>query len=92
MNKRTLAVILILLAVGLVVYWIADGTHITTVERVQHEVTDPLFGTTSQEWKDEFHIGLIPYLGPAVGLLLVLAGWLLWSAGRSTRSNAPLRA
>lgn len=92
MNKRTLGVILILLAAGLVIYWIADGTRIYNVERVQVETVDPLFGTTSQEWKDEFHIGLLPYLAPSVGLLFVVAAWLLWSARRSNRSDAPVRA
>lgn len=86
MNKKTSGIILILLALGLIVYWVIDGTHIYTVEQVQVETVDSLFGQTSTEWKDEFHPGLVPWIASASGLLLLLGGWLMWG-GRSPKDN-----
>lgn len=86
MNKRTSGIIFILLALGLIVYWVIDGAHIYTVEQVPVETVDELFGQTSTEWKDEYHPGLIPWIGAVSGLFLVLGGWLLWS-GRRPKDN-----
>ncbi|MEP7217800.1 MAG: hypothetical protein ABI876_02730 [Bacteroidota bacterium] len=86
MNKRIIAIIFLLLAVGLLVYWGATGAHIYNVEQIQVDKVDPLFGTTTKEWQNEFHPGLLGYIGPAVAVFLVLAGWLFWS-GRKPKNS-----
>ncbi|MDB5034745.1 MAG: hypothetical protein JWQ98_1986 [Chlorobi bacterium] len=87
MNKRILAIICLLVALGLLVYWWTTGAHIYNVEQVQVDVVDPLFGTTTKEWKNDFHPGLLGYIGPAVAVFVVLAGWLFWS-GRKPKQPA----
>ncbi len=73
MNKRVVGSVLLLLALGVMIYWVANGAYIWTLTQVQVPVTDELFGTTSMEWKDEFRPGLLPVLGPVAGVLLVAA-------------------
>ncbi len=86
MGKRILAIVLILISVGLVIYWVVDGALIYSVEQVQVTTTDPLFGTPVTEWKDESHLGLLPYVAPIAGSLVVIALWLFWSAGRPRKA------
>lgn len=88
MSKKTIAIVLILLAVGVVIYWFADGAYIYTVEQVQVETVDPLFGTKSTGWKDEFHLGLLPGVAAVCGVLVAIALWLFWSAARAGRRPA----
>jgi hypothetical protein len=82
MNKRTLAVIAFILALGLIGYWLIDGGRIYGVEQVQVEKVDELFGTVTTEWKDEPHVGLLPVIGPAAGVLLLLGIWLFATGGK----------
>gem|GEM_PF-5972638 len=83
--KRTIAIILMLLGAGLLIYWLVDGGRIYGVEKVQVETVDPLFNTTSTEWVEEHHVGLLPYLAPVVGVLFVAAVGLLWSGRRASK-------
>lgn len=78
MNKRILAVIAFIFAVGLIGYWIIDGGRIYGVDQVPVQKVDELFGTTTTEWKDESHVGLLPVIGPAAVILVALGLWLLW--------------
>ena len=82
MNRKTIAIILAVLAIGLIGYWFSQGGLLVTQEQVEVEVKDELFGTVSKEWKDDFRPGLLPIIGPAAGALLLLAGGLLWSGRR----------
>jgi hypothetical protein len=84
MTKKTLAMILVALAAGVLVYWAASGGHVFTQTKVQEEVKDELFGTTSVVWKDQFRPGL-DYAGPAAGGLLAIAGFLFWRSRREGR-------
>lgn len=88
MNKKTMAVILLLLAIGVLVYWFADGAHIYNVDRVQVEVEDPLFNTKSVEWQDQFHPGLLGYIGPIAGGLVVASIALFVMARNGERRRA----
>jgi hypothetical protein len=82
MNRKTIAIILAVLAIGLVGYWVAAGGLLFTQEKVAVEVKDELFGTTSTEWKEDYRPGLLPIIGPAAGALLLLSAGLLWSSRR----------
>ena len=82
MNKKMIALVLALLAVGLLVYWKTADGYLWTQDQVEVKVKDEIFGTESSEWKDEYHPGILPIIGPAAGALLLLAGGLLWSARR----------
>ncbi len=60
MNKRQkttifagAAVIIIALTI-----WLAEGAYVFTQTQVLVEKTDPLFGTTYKEWKNQFIWGL----------------------------------
>ena len=88
MSKKTIAIVLLLLAAGVIVYWIADGAYIYGVQQVPVETVDPLFGTKSTGWKDEAHVGLLPEVAAISGVLVAIALWLFWSASRSRRAAA----
>ena len=80
MNRKIVALILILAAVGLLGYWAAAGASLWGQEKVAVEVKDELFGTVSTEWKEEYRPALLPIIGPAAGALLLIGGGLLLSA------------
>ncbi len=84
MNKKTLAIILALLGIGVMIYWAANGHSLWTQSKVPVTVKDELFGTEHTEWRDEYRPGL-EVMGPIAGVLLVGAAWLGWSAARSKR-------
>ena len=99
-TKKMIAVVLIVLALGVVGYWAAKGMNIYTQTRVleEVEVKDEVFGTTdtTKVWRDEFQLGLIPTpslesplemvsAAPIAGLLILVGGFLLWSAARDRR-------
>lgn len=77
--KKKLAGVLILLELGIVGYWLASGAHVWTTTEVPVQVEDELFGSTTTEWKKEFHPGL-EYVGPLSLGLLVGATLLVWRA------------
>jgi hypothetical protein len=91
-SKKTIAIILIVLALGLLGYWVGNGTPMFTQTEVmtQVEVKDEIFGTTEikEEWRDEFRPGL-DLIGPTAAVLLLAAGWLFWSASKDRRRLAP---
>jgi hypothetical protein len=82
MNKKVIALVLALLAVGLLAYWKASDGYLWSQEQVEVKEVDPIFGTESTTWKDEYHPGLLPVIGPAAGALLLLAAGFLWRARR----------
>jgi hypothetical protein len=88
-SKQLFATILIIIAAGLLGWWIAAGHHpwTTTQRMVSVPATDPLFGTTvtTQQWVNEFTPG-IDIIGPAV---VVLAGIGLWMLIRN-RKRTPV--
>jgi hypothetical protein len=90
MNRKTLAIVLIVLAAGLLGYWAASGAETWTLQQVQEKVVDPNdpFQQESIVWKDEFRPGLLDMIGPAAGVLVLIAGFLFWSDARRRRSQA----
>ncbi|MBC8145372.1 MAG: hypothetical protein H7X80_07285 [bacterium] len=88
MNRKTLAIVLIVLAVVLLCYWAASGSEYYTLQQVPEKTVDSLFGTESVTWRDEFRPGLLDMIGPAAGVLLLIAAWLFWSAARRKRNAA----
>ncbi len=91
MYKRWIALGLLVAALALSIYWIADGSYLFTADRVQVAQYDPLFDTTTTAWVDEFHIGLLPWIAPSVGALVLGAGVLLWFSRRGNRTDASRR-
>jgi hypothetical protein len=102
-TKKITAVVLLVLALGILGYWAANGRKMYTQTKVMKEVEvkDEVFGTTTttQEWHDEFQLGLIPTpslespldmvsAAPIAGLLILAGGILLWSAARERRRLA----
>lgn len=84
--KKRLAVILLILELAVVGYWLARGAHVWTKTQVQVEVKDELFGTTTTEWKEEFHPGL-EYVAPISAVLLIGAAVLFWLARREEKKR-----
>lgn len=84
MSKGTAALIMLLIALGIVAYWIASGAHAFTLTQIPVTVTDELFGTESVEWKEGFRPGL-ELVGPSAGLLLLGAGIFFWLGRRQKR-------
>lgn len=89
--KTILGIIAIVLGIGLLAYWVADGGHIYNVDQVQVEKVDELFGTVEKVWVDEPHIGLLPAVGPIAGALVIVGALLLWLGRRSKRVAAAPR-
>lgn len=85
MNKKMIAMILAVIAIGVVIYWAAAGASLYTVNQEKVAVKDELFGTTSYVWKDTYKPGL-EVIGPVAGVLLVAAAWLTWS-GRKRQAS-----
>lgn len=83
---KTIAIVFIIAAVGLMTWWGTTSGELWTLEKVAYTVTDPLFGTESIEWREEFRVGLLPAVGPTSAALLVVGGFLLWKR-RRTRLN-----
>lgn len=75
---KTIAIICIIAAAGLMVWWGITSGELWTLEKVAYTVTDPLFGTESIEWREEYRVGLLPALGPISAALVVVGGFLLW--------------
>ena len=84
--KKTIALVLVLLAFAALGYWYAEGAHIYTKTERQVEVKDELFGTTTTEWEKDFQPGL-EYTGPLAGLMLATAAFLFWRARKEERTK-----
>lgn len=90
MNRKTLAIVLLVLALGLVGYWAAASGEIYTKQQVQEKVVDPddPFAQETIVWKDEFRPGLADLIGPAAGVLLLGSALLFWLDIRRRRASA----
>ena len=95
MNRKTLAYVLIALAIGVSGYWLATGRELYTLTQVEEKVVDtdnpfadPNDPVTESVWRDEFRPGLLDLIGPIAGGLLVISGVLLWSDARRRRRAA----
>jgi hypothetical protein len=80
------AIVLYVLAVGVLIYWFASGARIFTQSQKMVTETDPLLGTTSERWVDDYHPGL-DLLGPIAGGLIVLGSAGLWMAKKRASST-----
>jgi hypothetical protein len=85
-SKQIVAVLLFLVAVGLLIWWYAAGHQVwtTTQHMVEVKKVDEIFGTTTveQQWVKQFTPGL-EYIGPAVALCVLIGGWLFYRGSRS---------
>lgn len=88
---RAIAILCLVLALGGIGYWLADGMHWYDVEQVQEvKVTvDEVFNDTTRTvvWKEEFHPGLVWKMGVGVGGLVVIGGVLMILDIRRRRST-----
>ncbi|HET6400380.1 MAG TPA: hypothetical protein VFH95_03190 [Candidatus Kapabacteria bacterium] len=88
-SKQLFAIILFVIAAGLLGWWIAAGHHpwTTTQRMVSVPATDPLFGTTvvTQKWVNQFTPG-IEMIGPAVVVLAGIGSWMLWRNRKQSRA------
>ena len=92
MNRKTLAYVLIAIAIGVFGYWLATGREYYTLTQVEEQVVDadnpfadPNNPVTESVWRDEFRPGLLDLVGPVAGGLLLISGILLWSDARRRR-------
>jgi hypothetical protein len=90
MTRKTLASILLVIAIGLLGYWAVSGAEMFTLTQVQETMVDPNdpFQSETTVWKDEFRPGLLDMIGPASGVLLALSAFLFWSAARRRRNES----
>lgn len=90
MNRKSVAIVLIVLALGLAGYWALSGAEIYTKQQVQEKVVDPNdpFAQETVVWRDEFRPGLADLVGPAIGVLLAASVFLFWSESRRRRRAA----
>ncbi len=73
MNKKQKITIIAGVAVIIIALtiWLADGTFVFTQTKVLVEKTDPLFGTTYKEWKNQFIWGLdLTLIVAAISILI----------------------
>jgi hypothetical protein len=86
--RKILAIVMVVLALGLLGIWGAMGGEIYTKQQVQEKFVDPddPFAQETIVWKDEFRPGLADMVGPAVGVLLLASAFLFWSDSRRRRS------
>lgn len=80
---KIIAILSIIAAIGLMVWWGITSGEVWTLEKVAYTVTDPLFGTESIEWRDEYRVGLLPAIGPLSAALVMIGGFLLWKRRRT---------
>jgi hypothetical protein len=78
-SKQLFAIILFIIAAGLLAWWIAMGHHPFTTTKQMVPVTDPLFGTVTQTWVDKFTPGL-EMIGPVVLVLVGIGAWMLFAS------------
>lgn len=87
---KAAATLLVVIALGALGVWIAQGTNFATVnqELIETKKTDE-FGdeVIHREWKDTFKLG-IDIAGPAAGGSLGLAGLLLFLNRRKQKKAA----
>lgn len=79
---KTIAILCIIAAAGLIAWWGVTSGELWTLDKVAYTVTDPLFGTESIEWREEFRVGLLPAVGPVAATLFVVGGFLFWKRRR----------
>jgi len=93
---RAIAILSLLLALGVIGYWIADGMRVYDADQVQEVkvVKDEIFGTETRTvvWKDEFHPGLVWKIGVAGGGLVVVGLGLLLIDRRRRRTAGAVGA
>lgn len=76
-KQKTALLIGLFLIVAALITWYSFGGEIFTKTQVLVEKNDDLLGTTYQEWKDQFILGLDYTLG-FVGLSIVLTGLVVF--------------
>ncbi len=86
--KQTIALLLFLLAAGLLGWWIAAGMHPFTTTKQMVPVTDPLFGTVTQTWVDKFTPGL-ELIGPIAAVFGIIGFFLLRSGRKKRTAGTP---
>ena len=79
--KQLFAIILFVIAAGLLGWWVAAGHHPFTTTKEMVPTTDPLFGTVTQTWVDKFTPGL-EMIGPIALVLIVIGLWVLFAKRR----------
>lgn len=85
-RKRAFAIGFFILAIGLAIWWAAEGGKFFTTSQTMVEEKDELFGTTVQSWKKEFTPGL-ELIGPLVAAFLVGGLWMTYSAKKDDQLN-----
>jgi hypothetical protein len=79
-TKRNTAITLVIVAIGVLIYWWASSGHLLTLTKIAVEKKDELFGTTYIEWQDGFKLGLEYTI--AVTLPLMIASLFFYRSYR----------
>jgi hypothetical protein len=86
MNKKRIATIFFAIALGLIVWWAAEGAAFFTSSEQQIKEKDELFGTETVRWKENFTPGL-ELIGPLFGVFLIGGLWMMYSAKKDERTQ-----
>lgn len=84
MNKKTLATSFFVIALGLIVWWAAEGAAFFTSSEQQVKEKDELFGTETVRWEENFTPGL-ELIGPLFGVFMIGGLWMMYSAKKDER-------
>ncbi|HET6513282.1 MAG TPA: hypothetical protein VFH43_13900 [Candidatus Kapabacteria bacterium] len=84
MNKKTIATAFFAIALGLIIWWAAEGAAFFTSSEQQIKVKDELFGTETTKWEENFTPGL-ELVGPLFGVFMIGGLWLMYSAKKEQR-------
>jgi hypothetical protein len=86
MNKKRIATAFFALALGLIIWWAAEGAAMFTSSEQQVKVKDELFGTETVNWEKNFTPGL-ELIGPLFGVFLIGGLWMMYSAKKDERTT-----
>ena len=85
-KKKAIATAFFVIALGLIIWWAAEGAKMFTSTKTMVEEKDELFGTSVQTWQNNFTPGL-ELVGPLFAVFLIGGLWMMYSGKKDERLN-----